>query len=60
MCHQASQLSADNLKEKLNILSRVSDDNAKAGEYIVLQTMPCLFAGTWTGLKWRGEKQGQH
>ena len=36
MYYWASQLSTDNLREKLNISSTVSDDNAKAGEYIVL------------------------
>ena len=36
MYYQASQLSTDNLREKLNISSRVSDDNAKESEYIVL------------------------
>lgn len=44
MYHQARGLRTDNRREKLNISSRVSDDNAKAGEYIVLETMPCLCA----------------
>lgn len=56
MYHQASRLSSDNLREKLNVSSRVSDDNAKAGQHTVLSTMPCLFAGTWIGPKWRGGK----
>lgn len=51
MHHRASGLSTDNLREKFNISSRVSDDNAEAGAYIVLYTMPPLFAGTRTGLK---------
>lgn len=44
MYPQARGLRTDNRREKLNISSRVSDDNAKAGEYIVLETMPCLSA----------------
>lgn len=56
MSHQASQAGTGNLGEKCNISSRAADDNAKAGEHMVLYTMPCLSAGTWTGLKWRRGK----